>query len=369
MTMNHIPNKHDTEIKSAEFQGTVSRGTVSKGAEFQNPENTQLKKKWLNSILSAAKWIIAITILWFMISTGRLDIKGVLKAAGSIHFLIALILVLTNALLTSLRWNLCLKAMGVQESFWSTFEYSMVGLFFNSFMPGAIGGDIVKGYLIAQNSKGKARAITSVVVDRIFGLTAILLLGFIALAINPLTAKSPELKTLTILSGLMLLCMVAFFLLSALVSRENRILKAIFDKVPMGSSLMEAYIGMNALARSWKAMTLTMIISLAVITSSVSGYIILARGAGVNESVGLFFSCVPIGFIAIVLPISPAGLGVGQGAYFNLFTWHGMAGKVGAEVFTLFQLATLLAGIVGLIFYLILRKRVDRALNAARDDS
>jgi len=323
-----------------------------------------------NTAVNLAKWLLAGLLIWYMITTGKLDIAKVIKSAGSLHFLAALGLILLNAGLTSIRWNICLRAMGVHETFWSTFEYTMIGLFFNNIMPGSIGGDLVKGYLIAQNSKGcKARAIVSVLVDRVFGLATILIIGFTALMLNPLTATSKELQGVAMLSGVLLAILLAFFLAALIVNKENRLLCLLFEKLPMGSSIREAYAGIQALARSLKYMSITLILSFLVITASVSGYAILTWGAGSSHPYTLFYSCVPIGFIALVIPISPGGLGVGQAAYFKLYQWHGIAGNIGAEVFTLFQLATLLAGIFGLFFYLLLRKRVDKALEEASASS
>ncbi|MGH8100927.1 MAG: lysylphosphatidylglycerol synthase transmembrane domain-containing protein, partial [Chthoniobacterales bacterium] len=64
-----------------------------------------------------------------------------------------------------------------------TFGIVMIGLFFNMFLPGLIGGDVVRLYFVFKSVPGrKTRATLSVVMDRLFGLFSILFLGGVSLA-------------------------------------------------------------------------------------------------------------------------------------------------------------------------------------------
>jgi len=50
--------------------------------------------------------------------------------------------------------------------------YTFVGYFFNNFLPGNVGGDVMRGYGLARYTERTAEAALSVVVDRIVGLMA-----------------------------------------------------------------------------------------------------------------------------------------------------------------------------------------------------
>jgi glycosyltransferase 2 family protein len=57
-----------------------------------------------------------------------------------------------------------------------------VGWFFNNWMPGATGGDIIKAYYIAIRTHRKTEAVTIVFLDRVIGLVALCMLGACAVA-------------------------------------------------------------------------------------------------------------------------------------------------------------------------------------------
>src|SRR5690606_18844377 len=93
-------------------------------------------------------------------------------------FLAAAILLLPlSYLLTSYRWHVLLAAQGINIGMARTFVINMVGAFYNSFMPGSTGGDLAKAYYASKYTKDRTRAVLTVLVDRIIGLLALLVLG------------------------------------------------------------------------------------------------------------------------------------------------------------------------------------------------
>lgn len=56
-----------------------------------------------------------------------------------------------------------------------------IGMFFNSFLPSNVGGDIVRGYRIAQGSGQRGFVIVSLLADRVLGLLLLVLIGGIVL--------------------------------------------------------------------------------------------------------------------------------------------------------------------------------------------
>ena len=51
-------------------------------------------------------------------------------------------------------------------------DYTFVGSFFNNFLPANVGGDVMRGFGLAQYTERSAEAAVSVIVDRIIGLVA-----------------------------------------------------------------------------------------------------------------------------------------------------------------------------------------------------
>ena len=75
-----------------------------------------------------------------------------------------------------IRWRIVLSVQGLKLSFKRAMGISLVSHFFNSFLLGSTGGDLLKAYFASgETSKKKAEAITTVAVDRLLGLFSRLL--------------------------------------------------------------------------------------------------------------------------------------------------------------------------------------------------
>ena len=73
-----------------------------------------------------------------------------------------------------------------------------------------------------------------------------------------------------------------------------------------------------------------------------------------------FFIIAPIGFMATAIPISPAGVGVGQAAFYFLFKQiSGIDNEMGATTITALQAFQFLIGLTGAIFYLQRKDKID----------
>jgi hypothetical protein len=79
--------------------------------------------------------------------------------------------------ITAFRWYLLLKALDILMSFKQAFVVNMVGAFYNTFMPGSTGGDLLKAYYASRLTTHRTRAVMSVIVDRVLGLIALVIVG------------------------------------------------------------------------------------------------------------------------------------------------------------------------------------------------
>src|SRR5665213_1237034 len=97
---------------------------------------------------------------------------------ANIGFLLAALLVLPlSYLITSRRWHLLLGALDIRMTQARTFVLNMVGAFYNTFMPGSTGGDLLKAYYASKQTTHGTRAVMSVIVDRAVGLIALIVVG------------------------------------------------------------------------------------------------------------------------------------------------------------------------------------------------
>src|SRR5438034_11089222 len=72
------------------------------------------------------------------------------------------------------RWHVLLKVQGIHLSFLRLSGLFLIGMFYNQFLPGGTGGDIIKSYyLLKETPDKKAGALLAVVFDRLIGLVAL----------------------------------------------------------------------------------------------------------------------------------------------------------------------------------------------------
>src|SRR5690349_22095875 len=73
------------------------------------------------------------------------------------------------------RWHVLLKVQGIRLSVPRVSGLFLIGMFYNQFLPGGTGGDIMKSYLLLKETPGKATgALLAVVFDRMIGLVALI---------------------------------------------------------------------------------------------------------------------------------------------------------------------------------------------------
>jgi hypothetical protein len=106
------------------------------------------------------------------------------REARPLYLLLAVALLPISFLITSVRWHMLLEAQDIHMGQGRAFVLNMVGSFYNSFMPGSTGGDLVKAYYAAKHTTHRTRAVMTVIIDRILGLLALIILGGVMAAVQ-----------------------------------------------------------------------------------------------------------------------------------------------------------------------------------------
>lgn len=122
--------------------------------------------------ITALKVIISAVLIYFIFTKINFeDVVGVLKRTKPIYLLIAFLLFIISKVLAAFRLNLYFHKLHVPLSRHSNLRLYLLGMFYNLFLPGGIGGDAYKGYLINKNFEvGTKKVISVLVLDRLSGL-------------------------------------------------------------------------------------------------------------------------------------------------------------------------------------------------------
>ena len=123
------------------------------------------------------KILISAALVYFIFTKLNLEeIVIVLKSANLAYLFIALLLVIISKVLAAFRLNLYFHQLEVYLTQKSNLKLFLLGMFYNLFLPGGIGGDAYKGYLIKKTfSVDTKKVIAVLVLDRLSGLLLIAL--------------------------------------------------------------------------------------------------------------------------------------------------------------------------------------------------
>src|SRR5207249_2923529 len=101
---------------------------------------------------------------------------------GKIHyqfFALAAAICLASLMITLVRWYVLVRAVNLPFRLLDAFRLGFIGLFFNTFLPGSVGGDIIKAAFLAREQDRRTVAVATVIMDRAIALWA--LIWFVAL--------------------------------------------------------------------------------------------------------------------------------------------------------------------------------------------
>ena len=135
--------------------------------------------------VTALKIIFSILLLYFIFNRiAFTEVWVVVKESNLAYMLLALVLFVISKWVAALRLNRYFHEIGVALSGKSNLRLYLLGMFYNLFLPGGIGGDAYKGYVLNRNFGSPVKKLVAVLfLDRISGMyllfvySCILLLG------------------------------------------------------------------------------------------------------------------------------------------------------------------------------------------------
>lgn len=227
--------------------------------------------------------------------------------AGAILSLFpALLLSMVSIALVALRWRLLAGWLGLAMPVGLALRALFVAVFGGQLLPSSVGTDVLRGWLLARHTGGIGRIVASLMADRLVGLFAACLLVLLAV---PVASQLP-------------LPYVGFLGLSAMLASG-----AVLVSFVLGCS---GVLGSNALSRvrvamklaspiegvtlQFKPVLLAVAIALSVHGTTVLVAALTARAYGLDASLELWMSIIPLSVIASAMPISINGWGVREAA-------------------------------------------------------
>lgn len=302
-------------------------------------------RRWISRAL---KLVVAVLLLGWLTTSGRLDFSPLLQASLSPLHLVGFPLVALSNVPSTMRWRWLLRIQGVDAGFRQVLTWLWIGEFFALTLPGSMGAELARGFYVVRNTeRDRLGALSTLLLDRVLGLFAALFLGSLSFAVSLLGDDPPDaaLTVVGVAVTLLLLAVGGFSL--GVAGRPTRAL--MLRLVPKRFSDSVETVLSSYLAQKW-LLARCFVLSLVPHLLLMLAFMVAGEMLGTPLQWHQVLLVVPLVLIAIVLPISPGGIGVGETAASVLFAQLGAPN--GAAIMLLVRVWLILLQLCGGLVYL-----------------
>ena len=225
----------------------------------------------------------------------------------------------------AVRWWILLKVQQIHLSMWRVSGLFLIGMFYNQFLPGGTGGDIIKSYFLLKETPGKATgALLAVVFDRMVGLVALISITgtLIALRYDWLTQLHETKHLVWLLMAI--LASAILMLVTSFVISGFHLAHKLPARFPGRERLIELSAAYHLYARHWRATLVAFGASVIAHLATFATFLCVAFAFRANVGVIDFFAIMPIERTISSLPISFAGVGLREKIFQIML--HGLCG-------------------------------------------
>jgi uncharacterized protein (TIRG00374 family) len=262
--------------------------------------------------------VIGIVVLIYILLT--IDIPKVISIIKSVNVFYLIMAILINPLVLILlteRWKRIVQTMGVELKYTKYLKIRLRGVFLGNISPGKIGDFYRAKDLSEETDLEIAQSLSSVIIDRILDICALIVLNFagmiIIISFFDVTAFWIEtvLFTLIIITGLFLIAKKK--LMKKLLRPLYRIIIPKSSKQNIAIHFNQFYRGLSEL--NFGDYSMGFMLSIAIWGLTAIGTYLLALALGMDVPLIFMIAMVPIATLTSALPISVGGLGTREAVY------------------------------------------------------
>lgn len=277
----------------------------------------KLRKKGI----TALKIVISTVLIYFIFTKIELkDVLQTLKKSDPLYLSLAVLFFVLSKVISAIRTNLYFHQIGAPLTQWSNLKLSLLGMFYNLFLPGGIGGDAYKGYVVQKEYQpGTKKVVSSILLDRLSGM---LLLFVYACLLAILSKNAFFQKFYGLFIAAIPLSIVVFWFVN----------KTFFTSV---------------LPVFWKSFGFSAMVQMAQLISVL--FILKALSVSLDTVEYLFVFL--ISSIVSVIPLTIGGIGSREVTFLYGAKWLGLDESTSIGVSFAFFLITALISLFGVIYH------------------
>ncbi len=318
-----------------------------------------------NVLVQALKFGLAAAVVVYLIFHGDIAWEPLRASLGEWQHSVPAFLILALTPLGQFwRWQNLLRSGGLFLPHREVFSYLMVSKFFNMAFPGYLSGDILRGFYVFRRAAGESErgsqpafkagpqtVVASIFFDRAAGLLPLFVLclaGLLGAIWYPLPQRliiSVGLVAVAGVAGMLLLFLFAYWF-----DQPPAILVRIGRLVHCEQSLCYLHQVAHYYVRNLKLIGKILGISFLTQGAGIASFVLFGLALQLQIPLSVYLTLVPLGLMVTAIPVTPAGLGVGQVAFLSLF--HMAGASQGANLFTLYVASCVLINLSGAFLYL-----------------
>ena len=300
-----------------------------------------------------ARVLISFSLIFLLLR--QINTAGISTLLGNIRidfFILLLLTMILDSVVMAWRWIILLQAKEIRVPLMRIIKIYFLSTFVGIFIPSSIGADTIRAYSLAKYTARTADSVSSIVVDRILSLFALLLFAFIGILFfyDGIAGKSV----------LYLLLILALGFTVALLLLFNRDLARRFRTVLAGREQSWIFRSLKGLYHSivdyrYRKRYVAQVALLALFIQGLRIFTTFYAAMSLNLHFPLivFFIYVPLITIITLLPVSVGGIGVQEGAFVYFFTRVGMSSLEAFTLSALLHVIIIVFALPGGVVYLI----------------
>ena len=276
-----------------------------------------LRKKGITLL----KILFSFVLLYFVFTKIQFsEVWEILKGSNFGYLFVAFLFFVLSKVFSAFRLNLYIHQIKIFLTQLSNIKLYLLGMFYNLFLPGGIGGDAYKGYVLKKKYEVKTRSVVSILIlDRLNGL----LLIFVISCILALFLNENRINSYKVLFGIAIaLSILVFWVVN------KRFFSFVYPVF-------------------WKSLGFSALVQLAQLVSVL--FILKALSVEGNTIAYLFIFL--ISSIVSVLPLTIGGIGSREVVFYYGALWLALDENTSVSISMLFFLITAAVSLIGIFYH------------------
>jgi glycosyltransferase 2 family protein len=319
-------------------------------------------KKFKPAVILLIKLLVSGGLIAYILTRIHIERSFHALVSAKLSFIVlALVVYLFAQAVSAVRWTVLVRPLGIETPFRDLVSYYLIGMFFNLFAPGTVGGDVSRVYYLVKDQQrddqGRTvptvRAAMSVLMDRAIGMVVLVWMGAAGLMLFPSYPVPTAIRSLTLMLALgFAICTVLIPVLRRALPEDGN------------STIVKLRLVLRSYRTHWHAIAVGILLSL--IVHLVQAWMHLVMGRALNLAIPFSFCLIvyPLVGTFAAIPISLNGLGLREGGYIFLLGIIGIDSENGIAFGLLLFLIVATDSLIGGIIFL-LKKTPRPSANAA----